>query len=110
VSLVLGAQELSDVRVPGRPMLLEQVLGNLSALIAHRQVVPASADLIAAVAGTHGAWVSARRSDGTRTATRVREYMLHPDALKGLEPGTAAVIVHSRSPRIVRVFGPEWGV
>lgn len=110
VSLVLGAQELSDVRVPGRPMLLEQVLGNLSALIAHRQVVPASADLIAAVAGTHGAWVSARRSDGTRTDTRVREYMLHPDALKGLEPGTAAVIVHSRSPRIVRVFGPEWGV
>ena len=47
VSLVLGTQELADLRVPGREMLLEQIMGNLSVLIAHRQVVPASADLIA---------------------------------------------------------------
>ena len=39
-SLLLGTQELSDLRLPGRERLLEQVLGNLSVLIAHRQVVP----------------------------------------------------------------------
>ena len=41
-------------RPPGRERLLEQVLGNLSVLIAHRQVVPGSAELIASVAGTTG--------------------------------------------------------
>ena len=40
LSLLLGTQELSDLRLPGRERLLEQVLGNLSVLIAHRQVVP----------------------------------------------------------------------
>ena len=53
---VLGTQELSDLRLPGREMLLEQVLGNLSTLIAHRQVVPASAELIASLAETRGVW------------------------------------------------------
>ena len=31
-------------------------MGNLSVLIAHRQVVPSSAELIAGLAGTRGAW------------------------------------------------------
>jgi len=40
VSLVLGTQELSDLQIPGREMLLKQIVGNLAALIAHRQMVP----------------------------------------------------------------------
>ena len=56
VSLVLGTQELADLRVPGRELLLEQVMGNLSVLIAHRQVVPDSAELIASMTETRGVW------------------------------------------------------
>ncbi len=56
VSLLLGTQELSDLRVPGHEHLREQVLGNLTTLIAHRQVVPESAELVARLSGTAGAW------------------------------------------------------
>ena len=57
ISLLLGTQELSDLRLPGREMLQEQVLGNLTSVIAHRQAVPASAELIARLgaAEAHGA-------------------------------------------------------
>jgi hypothetical protein len=93
LSLLLGTQELSDLRPPGRERLLEQILGNLSVLIAHRQVVPASAELIAAVAGSRGAWRIARHSDGRTTRTRVREAVLEPNRVMNLEPGWGAVIV-----------------
>ncbi len=92
MSLVLGTQELSDLRLPGREHLLEQVLGNLSALIAHRQVVPESAELIANIAGTAGAWRTSKHSGGTSTRTRVREYLIHPNEINRLGQGWAAVI------------------
>ncbi len=66
LSLLLGTQELSDLRLPGRERLLEQVLGNLSALLAHRQVVPSSAELLAQIAGTRGTWL--RTSSGSAPA------------------------------------------
>ncbi|HEX2015338.1 MAG TPA: type IV secretion system DNA-binding domain-containing protein [Solirubrobacteraceae bacterium] len=100
-SLVLGTQELSDLRAAGGDTLVDQVLGNLGALIAHRQVVPESAELLAGVAGTHGAWIASeqftrgpgwRRHTG-RTRSRGREYAIHPDQLKSLPCGVAAVIV-----------------
>jgi type IV secretory pathway TraG/TraD family ATPase VirD4 len=93
LSLLLGTQELSDLRPPGRERLLEQILGNLSVLVAHRQVVPASAELIAAVAGRRGAWRISRHSDGRTTRTRTREAVLDPDRVMNLEPGWGAVIV-----------------
>jgi type IV secretory pathway TraG/TraD family ATPase VirD4 len=107
-SLLLGTQEISDLRLPGSAGLLEQVMGNLSLLIAHRQVVPASAELIAEVAGTRGSWRVSRRSDGTHTRTRGREGLLGRDQVMGLEPGCAAVIplADGDPPRIARVFGP----
>jgi hypothetical protein len=40
LSLLLGTQELVDLRPPDNPSLADQVLGNVTALIAHRQVVP----------------------------------------------------------------------
>jgi len=67
-SLVLSTQELADLRPPGRERLHEQVMGNLSVLLAHRQVVPDSARLISSLAGTKGAWKSSRHSDGRFTA------------------------------------------
>jgi type IV secretory pathway TraG/TraD family ATPase VirD4 len=107
-SLLLGTQELSDLRPPGRERLLEQVLGNLSGLIAHRQVVPSSAELISDVAGSRGAWRVSRHSDGRTTRTRSREPVLDPDQVMSLERGWAAVLVleHGGSAHLARMFSP----
>jgi type IV secretory pathway TraG/TraD family ATPase VirD4 len=106
VSLLLGTQELSDLRLPGRERLLEQVMGNLSALIAHRQVVPGSTGLIASLAGTRGAWRTSRHSDGRTTRTRTREGILDADEVMGLRVGWAAVMVlaHGGGVRFARIF------
>jgi hypothetical protein len=108
-SLVLCTQELSDLRLPGRDRLLEQVVGNLSALIAHRQVVPDSAELIASLAGSRGAWRSSRHSDGRMTRTRTHEGVLDANEIVSLEVGRAAVIVLADGPdvRIASVFSAQ---
>jgi type IV secretory pathway TraG/TraD family ATPase VirD4 len=106
LSLLLGTQELSDLRLPGSERLLEQVMGNLSVLIAHRQVVPASAELITSLAGTRGAWRTSRHGDGRITRTRTRENVLGSDEVMRLGQGWAAVMVLTSggSVRIARVF------
>jgi hypothetical protein len=93
ISLLLGTQELSDLCLPGQEIVLKQVMGNLTALIAHRQMVPDSATLLADVAGTEGAWTTSMGSDGRSTRTRGREYTFHPDDMKRMRRGHAAVIV-----------------
>ena len=105
-SLLLGTQELSDLRLPGHERLLEQVMGNLSVLIAHRQVVPDSAELIARLAGTRGAWRASRHGDGKITRTRTRERVLGSDEVMRLGQGWAAVVVLTNGGRvrIARVF------
>jgi type IV secretory pathway TraG/TraD family ATPase VirD4 len=110
VSLVLGTQEISDLRPSGHPRLLEQVMGNLSVLIAHRQVVPASAELIANLAGTRGSWRVTRHSNGASSRTRRHEALLDPAEVMGFAPGWGAVISpgHGRAVRITRILGtPE---
>jgi type IV secretory pathway TraG/TraD family ATPase VirD4 len=106
MSLVLGTQELSDLRLPGRERLHDQIMGNLSALIVHRQVVPASAELIASLAGTKGAWRTSQNSDGRSTRTRARVGLLDANEVTGLAPGEAAVIALSdgHGVRIARIF------
>jgi type IV secretory pathway TraG/TraD family ATPase VirD4 len=108
-SLVLSTQELADLRLPGREKLLEQVVGNLSVLLAHRQVVPGSAELIASLAGTKGAWRTSRHGDGRLTRTRTREGVLVANDVMTLAPGWAAAIVLTQggSARITRVFALE---
>jgi hypothetical protein len=106
-SLLLGTQELADLRPPGRERLLEQVLGNLSVLIAHRQVVPSSAELISSVAGTRGAWRVSRHSDGRTTRARSREQVLEADRVMNLARGWGAVLVlDAGSVHIARMFSP----
>ncbi|MGO9490437.1 MAG: helicase HerA-like domain-containing protein [Solirubrobacteraceae bacterium] len=95
-SLLLGTQELADLRLPGNERLLEQVMGNLSLLIAHRQVVPASAELVARLGGSRGSWRVAWSSDGRTTRTRSEEPLLAPDTMMGLAPGWGAVIPFGR--------------
>jgi type IV secretory pathway TraG/TraD family ATPase VirD4 len=110
-SLVLGTQELSDLRPAGRERLLEQILGNLSVLIAHRQVVPESAELIASVAGRRGTWKVSRHSDGRTTRVRAREPKLDPDRVMSLGRGWAAVLVlgDGGGARVARMFSPARG-
>lgn len=109
VSLVLGTQELADLRVPGREMLLEQIMGNLSVLIAHRQVVPASAELIASMTETRGVWRTSRHGDGKLTRARGLENALRAEQITSLSQGWAAVIGLSDggSVRIARIFSPK---
>ena len=112
ISLLLGTQELSDLRLPGREMLQEQVLGNLTGLIAHRQAVPASAELVARLAGSKGAWRTSVSSDGRSTRTRVREPLIGPEEAMSLPTGHAAVIRLSspRSAAIAQMHSPDRGL
>jgi conjugal transfer pilus assembly protein TraD len=107
-SLLLGTQELSDLRPPGRERLLEQVLGNLSVLIAHRQVVPDSAELIANVAGSRGTWKVSRHSGGSSTRVRTRDLVLDPNQVMSLGRGWAAVLVlgDAGRARVARMLSP----
>ncbi len=106
LNLLLGTQELSDLRLEGRKLLLEQVLGNLSAIIAHRQVVPESAELIGQLGGSRGAWRTTHTSDGRWTRTRSTKSLLASEDIRGLSPGWAAVIElgGGASARFVEVF------
>lgn len=100
VSLVLGTQELADMRVPGREILLEQVVGNLSVVIAHRQVVPGSAELLAEMTETRGVWKTSRSGNGQVTRTRDLDRALRADQVMGLSQGRAAVIGLSDGGRV----------
>jgi conjugal transfer pilus assembly protein TraD len=100
ISLVLGTHELADLK-SAADGLRDQVLGNLDALIAHRQNVPESAELIAAIAGTKPAWVTTEQTtsgglgrgpSGRGSRRRGYEYRLHPGRIKQLGIGEAAVI------------------
>ncbi len=116
ISLILGTQELADLKTT-KDGLRDQVLGNLDALIAHRQNVPDSAELIAAIAGTRPAWVTTEQTDtsglargpsGRGSRRRGYEYTLHPGKLKHLRVGQAAVICPGvpKRPAITRMLHP----
>jgi conjugal transfer pilus assembly protein TraD len=118
MSLLLGTQELADLTLADHPNLKDQVLGNVTTLIAHRQVIPDSAEQIAAIAGTRGTWVHTQRTDhrlnghasdgDTGTRTRGREFAAHPAEIKQLHTGWALVACPCRAkPRITRMLHPE---
>jgi hypothetical protein len=122
LSLLLLAQDIADLaavildgsRTGG---IQDQVAGSVGALIARRQILPKSAELLAGIAGTHGTWVTTEQTRrgvtsepaqlGTRT--RGREYVIHPDEIKELSRGEAAVILPepSRKSAIARMLRPD---
>ena len=110
-SLVLATQELADLRAAA-PELLEQVLGNVETVVAHRQSVPDSAELIARIAGTRPAWSSTEQIShaiptGQGSRSRSREFAIHPDVIRTLERGTAAVCVGSSGQcAVARIIHP----
>ncbi|MEA2297663.1 MAG: conjugal transfer pilus assembly protein TraD [Solirubrobacteraceae bacterium] len=117
--LLLATQELADLgsgaRRPspaGSGALLEQVLGNVATVIAHRQGVPESAELIASIGASRPVWLSTQSVEGhAATAkgsrSRGREFLIHPDEIKSLATGTAAVIVPDTGrATLARIFHP----
>jgi TraM recognition site of TraD and TraG/Helicase HerA, central domain len=106
INLLLGTQELSDLRLDARHHLLEQVLGNLSSVIAHRQVVPESAELISQLGGSRGVWRTSRSDDGRWTRARSSIARLSPEKIRDLSPGMAAAIElgGGAPPRVMQVF------
>jgi conjugal transfer pilus assembly protein TraD len=117
ISLILGTQELADLRAVGSGALREQTLGNISALIAHRQNVPASAQLIAAMAGTTPRWVATQQTEdrllgaahsGRGSRRRAHELDVHPSRIKALRTGEALVLAPGESrPALARINGPD---
>ena len=118
--VVLGTQELADLEaVPGAGSsggIRDQILGNLDVFVSDRQVVPDSAELAAAIAGTRGAWITTHQTGygigalrtGLGSRTRGRKYRIHPDEIKRLGVGEAAVIVpRLDTATITRIFHPS---
>lgn len=105
ISLLLGTQELSDLRTDERSQLRDQVLGNLSSLIAHRQVVCESAETISRLAGTRGVWRTSQTGAGGWTRSRSSTASLAPERVRSLAIGEAAVLdLTASSTSIVHVF------
>jgi conjugal transfer pilus assembly protein TraD len=101
ISLVLGTQELADLQSVGDDALREQTLGNVASVIAHRQNVPESAELIASIGGTRPVWVTTQQTEGrvlgsvqTGRGSRRRgyEFAVHPTQIKQLRIGQAVVL------------------
>ncbi len=118
ISLILGTQELADLRGTEDGALREQVLGNIATLIAHRQNVPESAELIAAMAGTKPVWVTTEQTEdgmlaggasGKGSRRRGHEYEIHPSRIKRLGTGQAVIITPGaeQPPVLVRVNHPR---
>lgn len=116
LSLVLCTHELADLASVRRG-LREQVLANVSALIAHRQNVPDSAELIAAIAGSKPVWITSQLLDGPTgriarlSRHRDREYEIEPSLVTHLPTGVAVVITPGspQRPAVARIHHPaEW--
>ncbi len=103
LSLTLATQELADLRRID-PAFQDQVIGNVEAVIAHRQNVPESAELVAELAGTREVWIHTFQTDQALghasdvfpaergTKRRGHEFYVAPDTIKQLAVGEAVVI------------------
>jgi energy-coupling factor transporter ATP-binding protein EcfA2 len=119
LSLLLATQELADLRRIDEAFQ-DQVLGNVETVVAHRQNVPDSAELVAQIAGTREAWIHTFQTDdrmlltgtaqfGLGTRHRGHEFLVAPDTIKRLRTGDAIVIRKTpHDARRVSVYVPEW--
>ncbi len=105
MSVLLATQEFADMQAAGEGVR-EQVLGNLDALIAHRQSVPSSAQLVADIAGSRAEWVTTQGTEAgllgspaSGRGTRRRDYVseIQPAAIQRLGVGEAVVVTAGRS-------------
>jgi hypothetical protein len=109
LSVLLATQELADLERAGRGFR-DQVLGLTGVKIVHRQDVPASALMVAEMAGTRFEWDETRyirspfQTTGNRGARRqVERFQLHPNEIKALPRGQAVVLAKAPVAAISRV-------
>jgi hypothetical protein len=117
ISLILSTQELVDLKSAGDGALRDQTLGNVASVIAHRQNVPESAELIAQMAGTTPRWIATEQTEGrlfgsahTGRGSRRRgyEFEIHPSAIKRLGVGEAVVLTPGAGlPTVARILSPD---
>jgi conjugal transfer pilus assembly protein TraD len=116
IGVLAATQELADFdRVA--PGLRDQVLGNTALKVAHRQDVPASAQIVAQMAGTEKSWEYTEQLGGPlggyRTGRGTRrlgeQFVIHPNEIKALGTGQAVLISKLSGGRAstVRVAPPQ---
>jgi conjugal transfer pilus assembly protein TraD len=119
-SVLLSTQELADLD-RAAPGLRDQVLGNTSLKLAHRQDVPGSAQTIAQMTGTEKVWEHTfsigagwlGRHDTSRgTRREVERYIVHPNEIKSLQTGQAVLISKGSTarPRTINVQPPRQAI
>lgn len=100
LGVLAATQELTDFE-RAAPGLRDQVLGNTAVKLAHRQEVPASAQMIAQLAGTEKTWeetqqiggpLSAGWATGRGTRRETEQFIVHPNEIKALGTGDAVLI------------------
>ncbi len=122
LSQVLGTQDLGDLgAIESDAMalggsILSRTGSNIEVLLAGRQTMPESAEMIAAIAGTRGVWITTQQTHapvaglltGLGSRSRGREYKVHPDRIKSLRVGEVVVTEPPKGRTvIVRVFHPD---
>ncbi|MCW2984102.1 MAG: Type secretory pathway VirD4 component-like protein [Conexibacter sp.] len=108
-SVTLAAQTLADFTAASPDgSMASRVIGNLNAMVVGRLNDAEEAEWVAQVAGTKDSWTTTQRTnlilpanDGTRTLDR--DFIVHPDQIKTLRRGEAAVIGLDRIPGQRRV-------
>jgi conjugal transfer pilus assembly protein TraD len=107
VGTLAATQEMADFDRAARG-LRDQVLGNTAVKVAHRQDVPASAQVIAQMAGTEKAWEETEQIGGSLltgypgnrgTRRQVEQFVVHPNEIKSLQTGDAVLISKLRGGR-----------
>jgi len=125
ISAFVCTQELADMHKLGQ-WLQDQVLGNIAVLAAHRQNVPASAEMIARMIGTdtvtETTWQTdtsmlgqllgnrgARLRTGLGTEREVEQFRIHPNTIKELGTGQCVLItkIPMSDARPIRVYPPD---
>ncbi|MFI4993429.1 MAG: type IV secretory system conjugative DNA transfer family protein [Solirubrobacterales bacterium] len=117
-SLILATQELADMQSAANGELRDQVIGNLASVIAHRQTVPESAEMIAQIAGSKPVWLSTQQTQhvafgspesGRGSRRRGQEPNIDPNIIKNLQTGEAAVITPGtdQPPTITHMHHPD---
>jgi type IV secretory pathway TraG/TraD family ATPase VirD4 len=112
--VLLATQEMADLDRAASG-LRDQVVGNTAFKVIHRQDVPASARMVAQMAGTEPVWEQTRQLGGgpfgpvRGTRRQVDRFILDPNLIMTLGTGEAVVISKLRGerPRIVAVQAPE---
>lgn len=106
IRVILATQSLSNFQSAGGGdvKLLHGALDNSELIVVHRQLVPEAAELLASIGGTEEAWEHTQKvSDahgiaigwdetGERARRLTDRFRVHPNEIKALELGQAAVI------------------